>query len=43
MSVKSSLLGVNFDQNVLIYKAGENITGNLMFNGESKGNKLYGN
>ncbi|XP_035708012.1 uncharacterized protein LOC118435722 [Folsomia candida] len=41
MSVKSSLLGVNFDQNVLIYKAGENITGNLMFNGESKGNKLY--
>ncbi|OXA38199.1 uncharacterized protein LOC118433319 [Folsomia candida] len=41
MSVKSCLQGVNFDRNVLIYQAGENITGNLVFNGGPKGNKLY--
>ncbi|OXA38265.1 uncharacterized protein LOC118433297 [Folsomia candida] len=41
MSVKSCLLGVNFDQNVLIYQAAGNISGNLVFNGGAKGNKLY--
>ncbi|OXA38267.1 hypothetical protein Fcan01_27033, partial [Folsomia candida] len=41
MSVKSCLVRVNFDQSVLIYQAGQSITGNLVFNGGPKGNKLY--